>query len=280
MTSYPPSTLTYPLLNQLLDSSLPFPVSSTSSTFTLPTVATTSSSFPISSSSASPTVVSVISSNVASVTSDVSLPPISSFVHTTASNTSASTISPVLSSISSPVSSIESPFFLHPKDAVATSPHFQQYSAVRQLTRDVQQKKPKHPRRPSLPSDVIGKPIRRLVHTVFYKQKLNQYIDALKLYEKHIDELIEQTTFELNKINNKPLPSKLRKLKTPQPIQLSPLSIQIPSHNCYNHYNCFSYNTPHCSHVPVNYAIHSHFPPPPLSPALIPICIEAITPTF
>ena len=59
MTSYPPSTLANPLLNQLLDSSLPFPVSSTSSTFTLPTVAATSS-FPISSSSASSTVVSVI----------------------------------------------------------------------------------------------------------------------------------------------------------------------------------------------------------------------------
>ena len=220
MTTYPPSTLAYPLLNQLLDSSLPFPVSSTSSTFTLPTVATPSSSFPSSSSSASPTVVSVTSSNVASVTSVVSLSPISSFVNTTASNTSAptasntsaSTTSPVLSSsISSPVSSIESPFFLHPKDAVATSPHFQQYSAVRQLTRDLQQKEPKHPRRPHLPSDIIDKPVRRLVHTVVYKQKLNQYIDALKLYEKHIDELIEQATFELDKINDKPPLSKLRK---------------------------------------------------------------------
>ena len=148
------------------------------------------------------------------------------------------------------------------------------------MTRDLQQKKPKHPRRPQLPSDVIGTPVRRLVHTVVYKQKLNQYIYALKLYEKHIDELIEQTTFELNKINNQPPLSKLRKFKTPQPIQLSPLSIQIPNHNCYNHYNCFSYNTPHCSHVPVNYAILSHFPPPPPSPALIPIRIEAITPTF
>ena len=72
------------------------------------------------------------------------------------------------------------------------------------MTRDLQQKKPKHPRRPQLPSDVIDKPVRRLVHTVVYKQKLNQYIDALKLYEKHIDELIEQTIFELDKINNKP----------------------------------------------------------------------------
>ena len=72
------------------------------------------------------------------------------------------------------------------------------------MTRDLQQKKPKHPRRPHLPSDIIDKPVRRLVHTVVYKQKLNQYIDALKMYEKHIDELIEQTTFELDKINNKP----------------------------------------------------------------------------
>ena len=204
MTSYPPSTLTYPLLNQLLDSSLPFPVSSTSSTFTLPIVAATSSSLPSSSSSASSTVVPVISSNVASVTSAVSLLPISSSVNTTASNTPVSTPLPVLSSISSPVSSIQSPFFLHPKDAVATSPHFQQYSAVRQLTRDLQQKKPKHPRRLHLPSDIIHQPVRRLVHTVVYKQKLNQYIAALKLYEKHIDELIEQTTFELDKINNTP----------------------------------------------------------------------------
>ena len=75
----------------------------------------------------------------------------------------------------------------------------------------------KHPRRPQLPSDVIDKPVRRLVHTVVYKQKLNQYIDALKLYEKHIDELIEQTTFELDKFNNKPSLSKLRKFKTFKP---------------------------------------------------------------
>ena len=161
MTSYPPSTLAYPLLTQLLDSSLPFPVSFTSSTFTLPTIAATSSSSPIASSSASSTVASVISSNVASITSAVSLSAIPFFVNTTASNTSASTTLPVLSSISSPISSIESSFFLHPKDAVATSPHFQQYSAVRQLTRDLQQKKPKHPRRPHLPSDIFQQPVRR-----------------------------------------------------------------------------------------------------------------------
>ena len=82
-----------------------------------------------------------------------------------------------------------------------------------------------------LPSDIIGKPVRRLVHTVVYKQKLAQYIDALKFYEQRIDELIKQTTFEMNKINNNKLPpSKLRKFKSfqPTPKQLSPLSIQIP----------------------------------------------------
>ena len=272
----------YPLLNQLLDSVLPFPVSSTSSTFTLPTVATTSPS-----SSASSTAVSVIPSNVASVTSALSSSPISSSVNTSivnttasASTTSVSTPLPVLSSISSPISSIKPPFFIHPKDAVATSPHLQQYSAVRQLTRDLQQKKPKHPRRPHLPSDIIQQPVRRLVHSVVYKQKLNQYITALKLYEKHLDALIEQTTFELDKINNTPPLSKLRKFKTTYPVQLSPLSIQIPSNNCCNHYNCFPSNPLHCSHVPLNYTMHSHFPPPPPSPALIPIRIEPITPTF
>ena len=131
-----------------------------------------------------------------------------------------------------------------------------------------------------MPSDIIQQPVRRLVHSVVYKQKLNQYITALKLYEKHLDELIEQTTFELDKINHTPPLSKLRKFKPPQPLQLSPLSIQIPSHNCCNHYNCFPSNPLHCSHVPLNYAMHSHFPPPPPSPALIPIRVEAITPTF
>ena len=267
MTSSPSLPMAYPLLNQLLDSVLPFPVSSTSSTFTLPTVATTSSS------SASSTAVSVIPSNVASVPSSLSSSPISSsintsFVNTTAATTSVSTPVPVLSSVSSPVSSTKLPFFIHPQDAVATSPHFQQHSAVRQLTRDLQQKKPKHPKRLHLPSEIIQQPVRRLVHSVVYKQKLNQYITALKVYEKHLDELIEQTTFELDKLNNTPPLSKLRKFKTTQPTQLSPLSIQIPSNNCCNYYNCFPSNPLHCSHVPLNHAMYSHFPPPPTFPSI------------
>ena len=274
MTSYPPSTLAYPLLNRLLDSFLPFPVSSTSSTFTL-LIDATSSSSPTSSSTTLPTVASVTS--LVSSTSAVPLPPISSVL-----NTTASTTSPVLSSsISSPVSTTQPTLFLHPKDAVATSPNLQQYSAVRQLTRDLQQKKPRHPRRPQLPPNGIGKPVRRLVHTVVYKQKLTQYIDALKIYEQHLDELIKQTYLELNKIiNNKLPPSKLSKFKSPQPKtkQLSPLSIQIPSHNCYNYHNCFPCNNHHCSHVPFQYTTHSHLPPLPPSPALIPIRIEPITP--
>ena len=98
------------------------------------------------------------------------------------------------------------------------------------MTRDLQQKKPKHPRRPHLPSDINAQPVRRLVHSVVYKQKLAQYIDALKFYEQHFDELLEQTTFELDKIDNKLPPSKLRKFKSFQATtkQLSPLSIQIP----------------------------------------------------
>ena len=274
-SSLPPA---YPLLNQLLDSALPFPVSSTSSTFILPTVATTSPS------STSSTAVSVIPS-VASVTSALSSSPISSSANTSCVNTTASTTSvpppiPVLSSTSSPTPSINLPFFIHPQDAVATSPHFQQHSAVRQLTRDLQQKKPKHPKRLHLPSEIIQQPVRRLVHSVVYKQKLNKYITALQVYEKHLDELIAQTTFELDKLNNTPPLSKLRKFKTTQPMQLSPLSIQIPPNNCCNYYNCFPSNPLHCSHVPLAYTMHSHFPSPPPSPALIPIRVEPITPTF
>ena len=146
MPSYPPSTLAYYLLNQLLDSFIPFSVSSTSSTFTL---SSTDASSPLS-------VASLVSS-----TSTVQLPPISSLLTTTASTTV-----PVLSSsLQSPIAMRDPAPSLHPKDAVATSPNLQQYSAVRQLTNDLQRKKPRHPRRPQLPLDGIGPPVRRLVHT-------------------------------------------------------------------------------------------------------------------
>ena len=261
MSSYPPSTLAYPLLNQLLDSFLPFPVSSTSSTFTLSSIDTSSTLS--STSSQTTSVASLVSS-----TSAVQLPLISSL-----STTTASTTLPVLStSLQTPVSMTDPTPFLHPKDAVATSPNLQQYSAVRQLTNDLQLKKPRHPRRPQLPLDRIGPPVRRLVHTAVFKQKLAQYIDALKLYETHLDELIQQTTLELDNINNKLPPSKLRKFKLTQwkTRHLSPLNIQIPSHNCSNYHNYFQCNTPHCSHVPVKYTLHSPLPPLSLSPALIP----------
>ena len=270
MSSYPPSTLAYPLFNQLLDSFLPFPASSTSSTFTLPSIDASSSSSSISSQTT--TVTSLVSS-----TSPVHLwPPISSLLTTIASTT----LPVISSSLQSPVEMTDLTSSLYPKDAVATSPNLQQYSAVRQLTNDLQRKKPRHPRRPQPPLDGIGPPVRRLVHTAVYKQKIAQYIDALKLYETHLDELIQQTTLELDEINYTLPPSKLRKFKSPQskPRHLSPLSIQIPSHNCSNYHNYFQCNTPHCSHVPIKYTNHSPLPPS-LSPALIPIRIEPSTPS-
>ena len=60
---------------------------------------------------------------------------------------------------------------------------------------------------------------------------------------------------------------------------LSPLNIQIPSHNCSKYYNYSQCHAPHCSHSPVPYTFHSPLPPLPLSPALIPIRIEPITPS-
>ena len=187
MSDYPSSSLAYPLLNQLLDSLLPFPVSSTSSTFTLSTMDTS-----LSVASSSDTSLSVAPSSSSSSSSSVSStptlqPPLSSLVTTT-----PSLQIPVISSLPHPTLLTSSTLPLHPHDAVTTSPNLQQYSAVRQLTHDLQIKKPRHPRRPQLSSHGNGSPVRRLVHTAVYKQKLSQYIDALKMYETHLDELYKK----------------------------------------------------------------------------------------
>ena len=273
MSDYPPSSMAYPLLNQLLDSLLPFPVSSTSSTFTLSTMDTSLSLVSSSSSvSSTPTIQPPLSSLV---TTTPLPPPLSSSVTTT-----SSLQIPVISPFPHPTLLTPSNLPLHPHDAVATSPNLQQYSAVRQLTHDLQIKKPRHPKRPQLSSQGNNPPVRRLVHTVVYKQKLSHYLDALKMYEKHLDELIYQTTLQLDIIDNTLSPSKLRKFKLPPSINrpLSPLTIQIPSHNCSHYNNSIQCTTHHCSHVPVKYTCHSPLPPLPLSPALIPIRIEPLTP--
>ena len=141
MSDYPSSSLAYPLLNQLLDSLLPFPVSSTSSTFTLSTMDTS-----LSVTSSSDTSLSLVSSS-SSVSSTPTLqPPLSSLVTTTPlppplSSTVTTTSSlqiPVISSLPHPTLLTTSNIPLHPHDAVATSPNLQQFSAVRQLTHDLQ----------------------------------------------------------------------------------------------------------------------------------------------
>ena len=43
------------------------------------------------------------------------------------------------------------PLTLLPQDAVATSALLQQFSAVRQLTHNLQQRKPRHPKHPHCP---------------------------------------------------------------------------------------------------------------------------------
>ena len=270
MSEYPSSSLAYPLLNQLLDSLTPFPVSSTASTFTLSTMDTSSSV--VSSTNTSSSVTSSSSSSSVSSTSTLQ-PPLSSLVTTTTLQPPLSSLTttpslplPVMSSLPHPTVLPLSTPPLHPQDAVATAPNLQQYSAVRQLTNDLQIKKPRHPKRPQL-STGNHPPVRRLVHTVVYKQKLAQYIDALKLYEKHLDELIYQTTLQLDIINNTLPPSKLRKFKSPPFTHrpLIPLTIQIPSHNCCNYNNSIRCTTPYCSHVPIKYTC-----PSPLPPSLFP----------
>ena len=157
MSSYPPSNLAYPHLNQLLDSLLPISVSSTSSTFTLSSVAD-SSPLP--------------AASLDSSTPSDQLPPITNLLTTFAAIT-LPVLSPLQSSTQLTAPMTESPIFLHPKDAVATSPELQQYSAVRQLTGDLQKRKPRHPRRPQPPFDGIGPPVRRLAHTAVSNRRLH-----------------------------------------------------------------------------------------------------------
>ena len=220
MTSpYHPSTVAYPLLNQLLDYLMPLPVSPTSSTITLTSmpvscdIAPTTTPLPVSSSEAATATLST--STLLSISSlmTVAVQRSSSPIHLSSSNPP-------------PSSSNTAALPLLPQDAIAVSSHLQQYSAVRQLTHDLQQRKPRHPNRPQLPPGEAGSPVQRIVHTAIYKQKLHKYNETLKLYEDHIDELLKQTTAELDKINNNvdsvvtnlhPPPfSKLRKYKSPE----------------------------------------------------------------
>ena len=74
MTSfYPPSTVAYPLLNQLLYSLMPLPVPSTASEFSL-------TSTPVSSCDAAATTTSLPVSSETATTSTSTLPPISSLM--------------------------------------------------------------------------------------------------------------------------------------------------------------------------------------------------------
>ena len=62
------------------------------------------------------------------------------------------------------------PLPLLPQDAVATSAHLEQVSAVRQLTRDFQQLKPRHPKRPQLLPVEADSPTKRSVQTGVYNR--------------------------------------------------------------------------------------------------------------
>ena len=107
-TLYAPSTLAYPHLNQMLDSLPSGPVSSTSSTFNLPT-----------------------SCHFYCVC----------HCHVFLFNTAA-----IISFMPSATQTPSSPSLaLLPEDAVATTVHLQQFSAVRQQTRDLQQRETRHP---------------------------------------------------------------------------------------------------------------------------------------
>ena len=127
-SKHPSSTTAYPHVNKLLDSLHLLDSSSHSYTFTLPTSTTHISP------QTTPTIVPA-------------LPP----------------ISPLLPSSS--VSSDALP--LLPQDAVATSSHLQQFSAVRQLTGDLHKTKSRHPKRPQPSPGEAGTPSREWFTMLF-----------------------------------------------------------------------------------------------------------------
>ena len=106
------------------------------------------------------------------------------------------TTSPLLTS-----ASVSSDAFSYlPQDAVAASSHLQQFSAVRQPTRDLQRIKPRHPKRPQLPPGEAGTPTTRNLHTAAYKQSIPQYNYALKLNELYLNQILTEQAAEIDKI--------------------------------------------------------------------------------
>ena len=126
------------------------------------------------------------------------------------------------------------------QDVLATSSHLQQFSAIRQLTRDLQKVKPRHPKRPQLAPSEAGAPTKRIVHTVVYKQNVTQYNDAMKLYERYLNQQLTEQAAELDKniknvitlVNHSTPLFKLAKIKSSQYItpKLYSLTVQIPPH--------------------------------------------------
>ena len=82
-------------------------------------------------------------------------------------------------------------------DAVATSAYLQQFSAVRQLTNGVRQRKPRHPKRPQFSPGEAGPPTQRIVKDVL---KINRNFPIITMHENSIDKLLSKQTAELDKL--------------------------------------------------------------------------------
>ena len=208
------------------------------------------------------------------------------FATTNASSSILPPISSMLPSATfSPPRSSSAPLSRLPEDAVATSSHYQKFSAVRKLTHDLQQQKLRYFKRPQLPPHEAGTPMKRIVHTTVYKQKLTQYNNALKQNEHFINQLLCEQATELNKIidnvdatvNKLQSPPQLTKFKssTCKSSQMTPLRIHITPNNCHNCCQCYHIR---CSHLPHNYCHNSSFLLTPSSPALNPIQIQSPIP--
>ena len=207
---YPPSSLASLHLNKLLDSHLPTPVSSTSSTFTLPTSNVVSNVNAYTMSSCSP------------------LPPMLSLL-------------PQLFSLH-----LLCLFFFCPRmlrdfsfAAILCSPSIDSRSAAKNAPPS---------EAPAVAPDEAGTSTERNVHTAVYEQKLTKYNDSSELYERINNQILSETVIELSNIGNNvnaivnhlQNPTKLIKFKSLayNVSHIPPLHRQLPPHICEN---CFQF---------------------------------------
>ena len=137
-----------------------------------------------------------------------------------------------------------------PQRAVATSSNLQKHSVIRQLTQNLQLRKPRHPKRPQLPPGAVYIQIEQYLNQLLFEQarELNKIVN-----------IVHQT------FNRVTTPSKLTKFKASYHYvsQIQTLKIRIPPNICSNCFHCYPQR---CSHLPKHYSSISFLSKNPFIP--------------